>query len=101
MPTLAAIVDSTRRGLPAVRLRAPQLERAAAARPATANFMRALQQPSVALIAEVKRRPPSAGATNATLDPATLASAYQAGGAAAISVLTDAEFFGGSLADLE
>lgn len=55
----------------------------------------------VALIAEVKRRSPSAGDLSAAMDPATRARAYQDGGAAAISVLTDAHYFHGSFADLD
>jgi indole-3-glycerol phosphate synthase len=54
----------------------------------------------LAVIAEVKRRSPSKGDLRADLDPAALASDYEAGGATGLSVLTDAEFFGGSADDL-
>jgi indole-3-glycerol phosphate synthase len=54
----------------------------------------------LAVIAEIKRRSPSKGDLAADLAPDRLASEYQAGGAACLSVLTDAEFFGGSPADL-
>src|SRR5690554_798989 len=54
----------------------------------------------VAVIAEIKRRSPSKGTLHESLDPAELAREYASGGAAAISVLTDREFFGGSPEDL-
>ena len=73
----------------------------AAAMPAPRPFRdRLIATESVAVIAEVKRRSPSKGALAPDLDPASLAGSYEAAGAAALSVLTDAEFFGASPDDL-
>jgi len=54
----------------------------------------------LAVISEIKRRSPSKGVLNEDLDPGELAAAYARGGASCVSVLTDEEFFGGSVADL-
>jgi indole-3-glycerol phosphate synthase len=75
-------------------------ERRAAAAPPAPSFAAALGGPAVAVIAEVKRRSPSAGAIRSGADAALLARSYAAAGAAAISVLTEPEHFGGSLDDL-
>lgn len=59
-----------------------------------------LQSSKLSVIAEVKRSSPSKGPLAKILDPAALALRYQAGGASAVSVLTESRKFGGSLADL-
>ncbi len=60
----------------------------------------ALRGPMVRVIAEIKRRSPSKGALNEGLDARSRAAEYAAGGAAALSVLTEPSRFGGSLSDL-
>jgi indole-3-glycerol phosphate synthase len=68
--------------------------------PPPVRFRDALKQDRLAVIAEIKRKSPSKRILNLFLDPASLAKRYVAGGAAAISVLTDEIGFGGSLQDL-
>ena len=76
------------------------LRRRAAAMPPPRAFRDALAGPGISVIAEVKRRSPSKGDLAPDVVPAVLAKAYEAAGAACLSVLTDREFFGGSVDDL-
>jgi indole-3-glycerol phosphate synthase len=69
--------------------------------PPARDPMPAFRRPGSSVIAEVKRRSPSKGDLAAIPDPAGLATAYERGGAAAVSVLTEERRFGGSLADLD
>jgi len=98
--SLDAILMATQNRVATLRPRARDLERQAAASPPPRQFGRALVGSTVGVIAEVKRRSPSAGAIREDLDPVRHAQAYELGGAAAISVLTDEVHFGGSLEDL-
>lgn len=64
------------------------------------GFEAALRKPGLSVIAEIKRRSPSKGGLNESLDPAALARQYEAAGAAAVSCLTDRQFFGALPEDL-
>lgn len=64
------------------------------------GFHAALRCPGMSLIAEIKRKSPSKGVMAASVNPVELADLYERSGARAISVLTDAKYFGGSLQDL-
>lgn len=103
LPTvLEQIVARKRQEVAALRGCTAEFRARARDAPPARGFAAALRsQGEVRLLAEVKRRSPSAGAIRADADPAATARGYERGGAAAVSVLTDGEFFGGSLADLE
>jgi indole-3-glycerol phosphate synthase len=78
-----------------------ELERAISARVEGRPFKEALAAPGISLIAEYKRHSPSAGDLPRGADPVEdIVRAYERGGAAALSILTDGEHFGGSLTDL-
>jgi indole-3-glycerol phosphate synthase len=99
---LARIVDHKRIELAGSLSRRAELERLAADSVASrVDFRAALAAQRPAIIAEIKQASPSKGVLSADFDPAAMAAVYRAGGAAALSVLTDAQFFRGSLADLE
>jgi indole-3-glycerol phosphate synthase len=98
--SLDQILDSTRRGLPLLQKRRGALEREAGSRPRPPSLCRALRRDRVAVVAEVKRRSPSAGMIRDDLDPRERAALYARHGASAISILTDRPYFGGSIEDL-
>jgi indole-3-glycerol phosphate synthase len=97
---LGGIVAEARTRAEGLRARERELVHAAAGAPSVASFERALRTDSVGVIAEVKRRSPSKGWINAGLAAVDQALAYERGGAAAISILTEPAHFGGSTDDL-
>jgi indole-3-glycerol phosphate synthase len=99
-PPLSAILAAARARALALRPHRADLDAAAKSAPPAPGWKAALTGTDVAVIAEVKRRSPSAGPIAPDLDPERWARSYVSGGARAISVLTDEQFFGGSLADL-
>lgn len=93
---LDEIVAATRRRLAAGGVATGRISH----RTASVDFESALSRSGLQVIAEIKRRSPSAGELRPDLDPVRQAIAYERGGAAAISVLTEPDYFGGSLHDL-
>jgi indole-3-glycerol phosphate synthase len=96
------LIAAARQGVEERRAETPQadLESSLHARGDDRPFNEALVRPGLSLIAEFKRRSPSAGEISATATVAEQVGAYERGGAAALSVLTDERHFGGSLEDL-
>ena len=102
MNVLERIVDATRQDLERARRERPQaeLERALAARRDDRPFSEALVRPGISVIAEHKRRSPSAGLLREGAGVTDVVRAYERGGAAALSILTERHHFAGSLDDL-
>src|ERR1017187_5505941 len=99
---LARIVAKKRQDLARTAQPLEAWEREAALRPpARRAFRAALAARPPAIIAEIKKASPSKGVLSHDFAPARIAGAYERGGAAALSALTDETFFQGSLADLE
>lgn len=98
---LQRIVEAKRAEVAQLRGWEGALRAAAAEAPAARGLKEAVcREGEVRVIAEVKRRSPGAGEIRPQLVPARLASVYESAGAAAISVLTDREYFGGALEEL-
>ena len=102
MSVLDRIVDATREAVARRRETVPlaELEGRLAAPREDRPFREALTRPGVSLIAEHKRRSPSAGEIRAGSTVADVVSAYERGGSAALSILTEGPHCGGSLDDL-
>jgi indole-3-glycerol phosphate synthase len=98
---LARIVESKRHAVAEASRRREELERRAQERTEFRDFCAALRARRPAVIAEIKKSSPSKGILASRFDPAAIARRYASGGAAALSVLTDSEYFQGSLSDLE
>ncbi len=97
---LASILEAADVRAAKAQLNVDALVVAAQGQDPTRGFARVLGAPGLGVVAEIKRRSPSAGDIDPTLDPVARAMAYETGGADAISVLTEPDFFGGSLEDL-
>ena len=100
---LDEIVQSKLREVAALKVRLPieELEAQASEAPPVRDFRAAIAGPGpIQLIAEVKKASPSAQVIRADFDPIAIARAYQAHGAACLSVLTDAPYFQGHLSYL-
>lgn len=102
MSFLSDLLTSTRARVAEAKAKVTEdaLEQRIASLPPALDFEEALRGHGIALIAEIKRATPSQGPLDLDLDAARLARAYEQGGAAAISVLTEPDHFKGSLEDL-
>lgn len=103
MNVLQEICESSRERVAARQAMLPEAELLAnvPGREGAGRLRRALEAPGMSVIAEFKRRSPSAGEIRPGSDVSEVVAAYEGAGAAALSVLTEEDNFGGSLADLE
>lgn len=103
MNRLEEILAAKRDEIEQLKPRAAELDRQAHARTDFRDFRTALESPGrkPAVIAEIKKASPSAGVITQSFDPIAIAKNYERAGANAISVLTDAKFFQGSLEHLK
>jgi indole-3-glycerol phosphate synthase len=97
---LASLTDEAQRRAATLKPRAAELHRLAEGITRISPFGTALRRPHVSVIAEIKRASPSKGSINPGLSVSDQARAYERGGAAAISILTEPTRFGGSNDDL-
>ena len=98
--TLGKLVSTASKRAALLESRTSELERLARSMTGMPSLRAALRRDDVALIAEIKRSSPSRGAIRPGLDAGRQARAFEAGGAAAISVLTEPDSFGGSDEDI-
>src|SRR5207245_8991715 len=102
MTVLDEIINARRRRLEEARKSSPlsAIEEAAARRHERRDFAAAISGQGLSVIAELKQASPSRGLLRRDYRPRELAQQYEAAGAAALSVLTEEEYFRGSLTDL-
>jgi indole-3-glycerol phosphate synthase len=98
---LDKILAVKQREVAAARVAEPRIEAKARAAPPPRDFVAALRAKQPAVIAEIKRASPSRGVLRPDFHPSSIAKSYEKGGAACMSVLTDAEFFQGHPSHLQ
>ncbi|HTC59029.1 MAG TPA: indole-3-glycerol phosphate synthase TrpC [Solirubrobacteraceae bacterium] len=96
-----AELEDRKRSVPLQQLEAQAGDRASSQTAGGGRFRRALERPGIGVIAEFKRRSPSAGSLRKGAELAAVVTAYERAGASALSVLTEGPNFDGSLADIE